>query len=157
MAIIVGEAIGEALAIDWRDRDGGWTEYIRVRVKLDVSKPFRRVVHLVGREETEIVCTIKYEQLPVFCYICCNKKEEYFGSESKPNQNIETNDTTERSGDENDPTRLKEKEKARIGEEDSESSSPIEKRPTKIIRDGGGRMRCKRKITKGGNRENIDE
>ncbi|MBA0711598.1 hypothetical protein Golax_010762, partial [Gossypium laxum] len=54
MAIIVGEAIGEALAIDWRDRDGGWIEYIRVRVKLDVSKPFRRVVHLVGREETEI-------------------------------------------------------------------------------------------------------
>ncbi|MBA0648872.1 hypothetical protein Goklo_016511 [Gossypium klotzschianum] len=77
--------------------------------------------------------------------------------ESKPNQNTETNDTTERSGDENDPTRLKQKEKSRIGEEDFESSSPIEKRTIKIIRDGGGRMRCKRKRIKGGNGENIYE
>ncbi|MBA0612819.1 hypothetical protein Godav_013370, partial [Gossypium davidsonii] len=29
MAMEVGNAIGEVLAIDWRDRDGGWTEYMR--------------------------------------------------------------------------------------------------------------------------------
>ncbi|KAK5811954.1 hypothetical protein PVK06_027345 [Gossypium arboreum] len=28
-ALEVGEAIGGEMAIDWRDRDGGWTEYIR--------------------------------------------------------------------------------------------------------------------------------
>ncbi|MBA0670141.1 hypothetical protein Goklo_007291 [Gossypium klotzschianum] len=27
----VGEAIGEVMAIDWRDRDGGYIEYIRVK------------------------------------------------------------------------------------------------------------------------------
>lgn len=32
----VGEAIGEVMAIDWRDRDGGYIEYIRVKVKIDV-------------------------------------------------------------------------------------------------------------------------
>ncbi|MBA0855909.1 hypothetical protein Goshw_020944, partial [Gossypium schwendimanii] len=60
--------MGEVLAIDWGDRDGGWTEYIRVREKIDVSKPLRRMVYLVGQEDAEIVCTIKYEQLPAFCY-----------------------------------------------------------------------------------------
>ncbi|MBA0715750.1 hypothetical protein Golax_014636, partial [Gossypium laxum] len=49
------------MAIDWRDRDGGWVDFIRLRVKIDVSRPLRRVVHLVGREETETICTIKYE------------------------------------------------------------------------------------------------
>lgn len=62
----MGEAIGEVLAIDWRDRDGGWTDYIRLRIKIDVFKPFRRVVHLVGSNGIETICTIKYERLPFF-------------------------------------------------------------------------------------------
>lgn len=37
-ALNVGGAVGEILAIDWRDRDGCLLDYIRVRVKLDVSK-----------------------------------------------------------------------------------------------------------------------
>ncbi|PPD73204.1 hypothetical protein GOBAR_DD29870 [Gossypium barbadense] len=45
MAMEVGNAIGEVLAIDWRDRDGGWTEYMRLRVIIDVHKPLLRVVH----------------------------------------------------------------------------------------------------------------
>ncbi|MBA0803111.1 hypothetical protein Gohar_013359, partial [Gossypium harknessii] len=61
VAIDVGKAIGEVMAIDWRDRDGGWMDFIRLRVKIDMSRPLRRVVHLVGREETETICTIKYE------------------------------------------------------------------------------------------------
>ncbi|MFQ6629181.1 hypothetical protein Gotur_007201 [Gossypium turneri] len=61
VAMDVGKAIGEVVAIDWRDRDGGWTENIRIRVMIDVFKPFRRVVHLVGSDGTETVCAIKYE------------------------------------------------------------------------------------------------
>nr|KJB44768.1 hypothetical protein B456_007G271800 [Gossypium raimondii] len=64
------QAIGEVVAIDWRDNDGKWTKYIRVRVKLDVLKPLRKVVHLVRNDGIEIVCTIKYKRLPAFCYIC---------------------------------------------------------------------------------------
>ncbi|MBA0809054.1 hypothetical protein Gohar_024738 [Gossypium harknessii] len=70
VATDVGKAIEEVVAIDWRDRDGGWTEYIRLKVMIDVSKPLRRVVHLVSSDGAEIVCAIKYERLPTFCYIC---------------------------------------------------------------------------------------
>ncbi|MBA0711256.1 hypothetical protein Golax_010455 [Gossypium laxum] len=86
VAIDVGKAIGEVVVIDWHDRNGRWTEYIRIRVKIDVLRPLRRVVHLVGSEGTETVCAIKYERLPAFCYICglighttqkCNRKEEH--------------------------------------------------------------------------------
>ncbi|MBA0585918.1 uncharacterized protein LOC105795840 [Gossypium raimondii] len=86
VAIDVGKAIGEVVAIDCHDKNGRWTEYIRIRVKIDVLRPLRRVVHLVGSEGTETVCTIKYERLPAFCYICgligdttqkCNRKEEH--------------------------------------------------------------------------------
>ncbi|MBA0687206.1 hypothetical protein Goari_014760 [Gossypium aridum] len=43
VAIDVGKAIGEFVAIDWRDNDGKWTKYIRVRVKIDVLKPLPKV------------------------------------------------------------------------------------------------------------------
>ncbi|KAK5832999.1 hypothetical protein PVK06_016808 [Gossypium arboreum] len=70
VAIDIGSAIGEVLAIDWRDREGCWVEYNRVRVKLNTSKPLRRVVYMVGAKGEEILCAIKYEQLPTFCYLC---------------------------------------------------------------------------------------
>ncbi|MBA0699135.1 hypothetical protein Goari_000795, partial [Gossypium aridum] len=61
VAIDMEKAIREVMETDWRDKDGGWTNYIRIRVKIDVLRPFRRVAHLVGSEGTEIVCAIKYE------------------------------------------------------------------------------------------------
>ncbi|MBA0587017.1 hypothetical protein Gorai_000154 [Gossypium raimondii] len=36
VAMDVGKAIREVVAVDWRDRDGGWTEYIQLRVIKDV-------------------------------------------------------------------------------------------------------------------------
>ncbi|MBA0580954.1 hypothetical protein Gorai_023151, partial [Gossypium raimondii] len=156
MAIDVGEAIGVVLAMDWRDRDGGWAKYIIVRVKIDVLKPVRRVVHLVGREETEIVCIIKVQPGGTAQGIG-NWRNGIEILESKTNHSTETNDVKERNGDENDPTRLKEKEKVRTGEEESESGSTMDKRPTKLARDGRGRARCKRKRIRVGNGENIAE
>lgn len=70
VAIEVGGAVGEVLAIDGRDRNGCWIEYMRIRVKLDTSKPLRRVVYMVGKDGKELMCTIKYERLPTFCYVC---------------------------------------------------------------------------------------
>lgn len=52
---------------------------------------------------------------------------------------------------------LKGKEKARAGEEESESCSLIEKRPIKSAHDGGGKMRCKTKRVKRSNGENNKE
>ncbi|MBA0634359.1 hypothetical protein Godav_028802 [Gossypium davidsonii] len=61
VAIDMEKVIREVMEIDWRDKDGGWTGYIRIRVKIDVLRPLRRVVHLVGSEGIETVCPIKYE------------------------------------------------------------------------------------------------
>ncbi|PPD67275.1 hypothetical protein GOBAR_DD35844 [Gossypium barbadense] len=92
MALEVGNAIGEVLAIDWRDGDGGWTEYMRIRINIDINKPLRRVVHYIDHEGEEFVFAIRYEKLPRFCYICglighttqkC--KEQMINNESQDN------------------------------------------------------------------------
>nr|KJB76094.1 hypothetical protein B456_012G071100 [Gossypium raimondii] len=70
VAFDVGKAIGEVLAINWRDKDGCWVEYIKIRVKLNISKSLRWVVYLVGADGEEILCTIKYECLPTFYFLC---------------------------------------------------------------------------------------
>ncbi|KAH1064049.1 hypothetical protein J1N35_029036 [Gossypium stocksii] len=70
VAMDVGKAIGEVVAIDWCDRNREYIEYIRLKVMMDVFKPLQRMVHLVSSDGAEIVCAIKYERLPTFCYIC---------------------------------------------------------------------------------------
>ncbi|MBA0730902.1 hypothetical protein Golax_022859 [Gossypium laxum] len=37
---------------------------------MDIFKPLRRVVYLVRAYDEEILCAIKYERLPTFCYLC---------------------------------------------------------------------------------------
>ncbi|KAG8492953.1 hypothetical protein CXB51_010216 [Gossypium anomalum] len=44
VAMDVGSAIEEVIATGWHDREGGWTEYFRLRVIIDIFKPLRRVV-----------------------------------------------------------------------------------------------------------------
>lgn len=68
----VGGAVRVVMAIDWRDRKGGWTEFMRIRIKLDNSKPLRWVVCVVDSDGADLTCVIKYEWLLVFCYICGN-------------------------------------------------------------------------------------
>ncbi|PPS05462.1 hypothetical protein GOBAR_AA15201 [Gossypium barbadense] len=78
--LMVYQGRGEVLAIDWRDRDGGWTDYIRLRIKIDVFKPLRRMVHLVGSDGIKTVCTIKYERFPRLIGHTtqkCSRKEEH--------------------------------------------------------------------------------
>nr|KJB61256.1 hypothetical protein B456_009G348300 [Gossypium raimondii] len=70
MVLDVRNALGELVAIDWRDRNGGWTEFVRIKVKINVLKPLRRVVKVLDREGTEVIGVIKYERLPDFCYGC---------------------------------------------------------------------------------------
>ncbi|PPR85315.1 hypothetical protein GOBAR_AA35374 [Gossypium barbadense] len=70
LVVAVGNAIGELVAIDWKDRNGAWTEFMRLKVKIDISKPLRRIVKLVSRYGGETIEVIKYERLPDFCYMC---------------------------------------------------------------------------------------
>lgn len=57
------------------------------------------------------------------------------------------------NGKVNEPTESLGKEKIKHIEEDSESSSPMEKRPTKVTHEGPGKMKNKKKRTRGSSRE----
>ncbi|PPD75267.1 hypothetical protein GOBAR_DD27807 [Gossypium barbadense] len=70
MALDIGNTIGELVAIDWKDRNGGWTEFMRLKVKINVLKPLRRVVKLIDKDESEMIGLLKYERLLDFCYEC---------------------------------------------------------------------------------------
>ncbi|MBA0592181.1 hypothetical protein Gorai_009168, partial [Gossypium raimondii] len=60
----------ELVAIDWKDRNGGWTEFMRLKIKINVLKLLRRIVKLVDKDGVEMIGMLKYERLPDFCYEC---------------------------------------------------------------------------------------
>lgn len=70
MPFDMGRAVREVLVIDWRDREGCWIKYMTVQVRLDTVKPLKRVVYMVAKDGKEVLCAIKYECLPTFCYVC---------------------------------------------------------------------------------------
>lgn len=70
MALAMGKAIGELVAIDWKDPNGGWTEFMGLKVKINIFKPLRRVMKLVSKDGEETIGVIKYERLSDFCYLC---------------------------------------------------------------------------------------
>ncbi|KAH1030208.1 hypothetical protein J1N35_046154 [Gossypium stocksii] len=192
MALEVGNAIGEVLAIDWRDREGGWTEYIRIRISIDINKPLHRVFHYIDHEGKELVCVIRYEKLPRFCYICgmivhttqkCEK--QMINNESQDNifeygnwlrvsikvtnqnngllrngieiikEDIVINRKSYRkirkvigTNEVNDPEEL---EQVQDTDDDSELSTPQEKRLMKGGRDSIGKIKSKRKRQRGHN------
>ncbi|MBA0880481.1 hypothetical protein Goshw_025739 [Gossypium schwendimanii] len=47
-ALDIGNAIGELVAIDWKDRNGGWTEFLRSKIKINVSNSLRRNCRGIG-------------------------------------------------------------------------------------------------------------
>lgn len=69
LAMEVGGVVREITAIDCRDKDGCWVDFMRIRVKMDMLKPLRRVVCVVVKDGREVTYIIKYERLPIFYYI----------------------------------------------------------------------------------------
>ena len=72
----VGEAIGgelgEYMATEVDDDEMAVGRYLRIKAKLDITKPLMRgVTVFVGeREDKPLRCLVEYEFLPDFCYIC---------------------------------------------------------------------------------------
>ncbi|KAG8489184.1 hypothetical protein CXB51_017232 [Gossypium anomalum] len=149
-ALDVGKVIGKSVVIDWKDRNGGWTEFIRLKMKINISKPLRRIVKLVDRNKAEIICALKYERLPDFCYSCglightiktCQDKTD--DSEVNVlNLQCVTEDREESKTDTKDDSgQTVQKGKDKGCEEDSMSTFPLERRIHKSMRDGMGRFR----------------
>ncbi|MBA0575590.1 hypothetical protein Golob_023934, partial [Gossypium lobatum] len=69
-ALDVGNTIGELVAIDWKDRLRSWIEFMRLKVKIDVSKPLRRIVKFIDKDGIERIGLLKYERLSDFCHSC---------------------------------------------------------------------------------------
>ena len=66
----IGSSLGTPLLMTDSESKGGKGNYVRVRFRIDITKPLNRV-RKVWFEGSVIGCTIlKYECLPNFCYWC---------------------------------------------------------------------------------------
>ncbi|KAL8491100.1 hypothetical protein ACS0TY_022940 [Phlomoides rotata] len=65
----IGECIGEVVEIDPTSLDGV-ARSIRIKVKIDYSKPLRRGIFLELKDAKQVWVNFKYERLPSFCYLC---------------------------------------------------------------------------------------
>ncbi|KAK5820108.1 hypothetical protein PVK06_025154 [Gossypium arboreum] len=70
MALDVGNTVGELVAIDWKDRNGVWTKFMRLNVKIEILKPLRRFVKIANKGGVKMIEVIKYKRLLDFCYVC---------------------------------------------------------------------------------------
>ena len=91
----IGSKLGEVLEVDVAESGVQWGRYLRVKVKVDVSKKLVRgkKIAFEGREQRWIA--FKYERLPNFCYRCgllnhglrdCTEGKMEDGLESAPFQ-----------------------------------------------------------------------
>ena len=66
----IGSSLGTPLLMTDSEGEGGKGNYLRVRVRIDITKPLNRV-RKIWSEGLVIGCAIlKYERLPNFCYWC---------------------------------------------------------------------------------------
>ncbi|MBA0772299.1 hypothetical protein Gotri_007708 [Gossypium trilobum] len=120
VAIDVGKAIGEVVA------NGGWAEFIRLRVKVDVLRPLRRVVHLIETNNLSFQHGSWFKAQGGFTQ---NRGNWRNGIEilDKPTNSNEANNES-KTGTREENKILTQKGKARDGDEGSESNLPLEKR-----------------------------
>lgn len=87
--VLLGEEIGEFIDVDVDDNDQAAGEYLRIKVRIDITKPLMRSTSLILENEEENASedenleiegenenktgksiSFKYEFLPDFCYTC---------------------------------------------------------------------------------------
>jgi hypothetical protein len=65
----VGATVGEVEDIDVLDDGVGWGEYLRVKIRLDLSKPLSRG-RIIKVQDKELWVPFQYEKIPRFCFKC---------------------------------------------------------------------------------------
>ncbi|XP_052483725.1 uncharacterized protein LOC128039295 [Gossypium raimondii] len=186
-ALDVGNTIGVLVAIDWKDRFGSWTEFMRLKVKIDVSKPLRRIVKFADKDGNERISLLKYERLLDFCHSCgiightlkvCTNNAMKGGMMNSnlqfenwmkapivtPNQDkgmrrngveefksmvkLKENKEESLTRSSNESWRPSMDGRERVLEEESLSTSPMESRKYKQLKEGNGKSKSKRRRQK---------
>ena len=66
----MGGRLGEVVEVENRRKQEDPNYFMRVKVALPISKPFRRGGFLAGSDGERLWVTFKYECLPMFCHHC---------------------------------------------------------------------------------------
>ncbi|KAF3955405.1 hypothetical protein CMV_019378 [Castanea mollissima] len=67
---MIGNTIGSVIQVADLEDDGAGSEFLRVRINIDISKPLLRCFKLCTEGKQVGWVGIKYERLPNFCYWC---------------------------------------------------------------------------------------
>lgn len=70
VALAIGNFIGQYVSSDPKNFDGLWKSYLRIRVRVDVSKSLKSNMKIKKRNQEEYWVNFKYERLPNFCFFC---------------------------------------------------------------------------------------
>ncbi|TXG64273.1 hypothetical protein EZV62_011267 [Acer yangbiense] len=66
----LAEQLGEVVEIPSKSREC-WGKFMRVKVRLDISKPLKRWLRLkLGKSKEVTLVGLKYERLHDFCFVC---------------------------------------------------------------------------------------
>ncbi|KAG5544810.1 hypothetical protein RHGRI_017305 [Rhododendron griersonianum] len=68
--MVVAKSLGEVIAVEEPGDRGRMTNFLRARVWLDISKPFKKGFFLRRSKEEDLWVRFKYERLSDFCYGC---------------------------------------------------------------------------------------
>lgn len=67
---LLGNFFGEFLLYDQKNDSSLWRDCMRLKIKLDVSKPLKRKKKITNRNGKEFVVQCKYERLGEFYFVC---------------------------------------------------------------------------------------
>lgn len=66
----VGSSIGTYIKTDPSTFVGGWKQYVRIRVSLNITKPLKRRVKIKREGDGWSWLNFKFERLGTFCFVC---------------------------------------------------------------------------------------
>ncbi|WCJ34873.1 nucleic acid binding zinc ion binding [Euphorbia peplus] len=70
VAVTIGSYVGEFIEADANNFTGTYRTYMKIRVRMDVTRPLKRKMLLGVDEENMFWVNFKYERLPTFCFHC---------------------------------------------------------------------------------------
>nr|GMC77707.1 uncharacterized protein LOC109173053 [Ipomoea batatas] len=66
----IGNFIGTFVSIDESNFDGWWKMFLRIRVRIDITKPLTSKMRIKRNGGDWLWISFRYERLPNFCFIC---------------------------------------------------------------------------------------